>query len=81
MHTIQTPVLLGRSRVRLGPSRGTQGHRATGWVVKIWQRLLAAQARMNDRRSLADLDARLLADIGLTPDDVAREVTKPFWRS
>lgn len=32
------------------------------------------------RRALAELDERLLRDIGLTPDDVAAELRKPFWR-
>ncbi|MBO6724840.1 MAG: DUF1127 domain-containing protein [Rhizobiaceae bacterium] len=32
------------------------------------------------RRVLAELDARMLADIGLTPNEAAREARKPFWR-
>lgn len=32
------------------------------------------------RRALADLDDRLLRDIGVTADDAAREAGKPFWR-
>ncbi len=32
------------------------------------------------RATLAELDDRLLADIGLSRADVARECDKPFWR-
>lgn len=45
---------------------------------------LALLARWYDRylqrRVLAELDARMLADIGLTPNEAAREARKPFWR-
>jgi uncharacterized protein YjiS (DUF1127 family) len=39
--------------------------------------------RAQTRRALRELahhDRRLLADIGLTPDDALREASKPFWR-
>ncbi len=36
--------------------------------------------RRRDRRALAALDPHLLRDIGLTEDQAAREVQKPFWR-
>lgn len=36
--------------------------------------------RYLQRRVLAELDARMLADIGLTPNEAAREAGKPFWR-
>jgi uncharacterized protein YjiS (DUF1127 family) len=32
------------------------------------------------RRQLAELDDRLLRDIGLTRADVGAELRKPFWR-
>ena len=37
-------------------------------------------ARRRERRALADLDARMLSDIGLTPNDVRMECAKPIWR-
>lgn len=37
-------------------------------------------ARWRERRSLAELDERMLRDIGLTPVDVRFECEKPYWR-
>lgn len=42
-------------------------------VLATWTR------RMQSRGRLAELDDRLLADIGLTRDDVRKETRKPFW--
>ena len=36
--------------------------------------------RVRQRQALADLDDRLLRDIGITRLDAARECDKPFWR-
>lgn len=36
--------------------------------------------RSRDRNQLAQLDARLLADIGLTRGDAEFLINKPFWR-
>ena len=32
-----------------------------------------------ERQSLAELDSRLLRDIGLEPGAAAREIERPFW--
>jgi uncharacterized protein YjiS (DUF1127 family) len=42
-----------------------------GWLERRWR-----------RQSLSDLidNPRTLNDIGLTRDDVLREINKPFWR-
>ncbi|HEX7967010.1 MAG TPA: DUF1127 domain-containing protein [Stellaceae bacterium] len=37
--------------------------------------------RARDRRLLASLDDRLLADMGMTRFDAAHECAKPFWRT
>lgn len=37
--------------------------------------------RSRQRTALAALDDRLLDDVGLSRDDAAREVCKPFWQS
>jgi uncharacterized protein YjiS (DUF1127 family) len=44
-------------------------------------RLLARwSARHRQRVDLAGLDDHLLADIGVTPQEVRRECARPFWR-
>ena len=42
--------------------------------------LLLWQRRMASRRQLARLDARLLADAGITENQRYVELQKPFWR-
>ncbi|MBM3599115.1 MAG: DUF1127 domain-containing protein [Alphaproteobacteria bacterium] len=42
--------------------------------------LLNWQERAVGRRQLAEMDDRMLRDIGLTRDDIAMECEKPFWR-
>ncbi|MEQ8229415.1 MAG: DUF1127 domain-containing protein [Rhodospirillales bacterium] len=53
-------------------------------TLNAWGRLIAwglrCGERMRQRRALAGLDARLLADVGLSREQVARECAKPFWR-
>lgn len=48
-----------------------------GWLIALGLRY---GERMRQRRALAELDARLLADVGLSREQVARECAKPFWR-
>lgn len=43
--------------------------------------LAAWRARRHTRLSLARLDPRLLADIGVSAQEVRREVEKPFWQA
>ena len=42
------------------------------WVATVWR---IAQ----ERRALADLDARMLADIGLSADAAGHEATRAPW--
>lgn len=39
----------------------------------------ACDARSRQRRALRELDGRLLRDIGVSPEQRARECGKPFW--
>ncbi len=43
--------------------------------------LHAWEARLRTRQHLARLDTRILDDMGMNPEDVARECAKPFWRA
>ena len=46
-----------------------------------WLRILGAWIeRGRQRHALADLDNRLLDDVGITRSAAAREIAKPFWR-
>lgn len=46
----------------------------------VWRGVLAWQHRASARAHLAALDERMRRDMGLTWEDVRREVDKPFWR-
>jgi uncharacterized protein YjiS (DUF1127 family) len=50
---------------------------ASAAPVLAW--LVACIERARQRRALSLLDDHLLRDIGLTRDDVADEIAKPFW--
>jgi uncharacterized protein YjiS (DUF1127 family) len=45
-----------------------------------WRLLGRWSARRRQRADLADLDTRLLADIGVSPQEARREAATPFWR-
>ncbi len=50
------------------------------WLRGGFGLLLLWQRRWQQRRHLADLDAHLLRDIGVSPRQASREAGKPFWR-
>ncbi|MCU7246181.1 DUF1127 domain-containing protein [Pseudomonas koreensis] len=47
---------------------------------RLFQGLWQGLERARTRRLLAQLDARDLADLGLSHADRLNEMTKPFWR-
>lgn len=49
------------------------------WTV--FETLCRWQGRAESRRRLAELDDRLLADIGADREDLAAEAAKPFWKA
>ncbi|MCB1772923.1 MAG: DUF1127 domain-containing protein [Gammaproteobacteria bacterium] len=53
---------------------------AMGQGRRIVQLLACWLERYRQRRALARLDEHLLRDIGVTADQAAVEVAKPFWR-
>ena len=69
-------------RVRLAPPGAKFGHatvflralRSVPHVIRLWF------MRVESRRTLAMLSDYALRDIGLTRNDVERELTKSFWR-
>ncbi|HEY7608675.1 MAG TPA: DUF1127 domain-containing protein [Alphaproteobacteria bacterium] len=42
---------------------------------------MRCHARAEQRRHLAELDERMLKDVGITPAEAAEESTKPWWRA
>lgn len=48
-------------------------------AVSAWRWIGACRARARQRRVLARLDNRLLADIGVSRREAAMEAAKPFW--
>lgn len=44
-------------------------------LVRLWIR------RDRSRRALAELEPRMLCDIGVDPGAAAAEAAKPFWRA
>jgi uncharacterized protein YjiS (DUF1127 family) len=54
--------------------RPTQGRlHVWGSVIRMWFE------RSRQRRALAELDDRLLRDIGVTSAQARREAARPFW--
>jgi len=51
-----------------------------GWPAAIGVMLRRAWRRWRTRRSIADLDAHALRDIGVTFTEAENEANKPFWR-
>lgn len=81
MHTILIKSFPGRSRAFPGPSRADFRRRITNGVSKTLILPIVWQRRYLERQALANFDDHRLDDIGLTREDVAREIAKPFWRA
>ena len=47
--------------------------------ASLLRRLIAWHAVWTQRKLLAEMDDTRLADIGLTHDEVAREINRPVW--
>lgn len=67
------------------PPRGFAGRRGAegalaGAARRMATRLGEWRRRMRDRARLAELDERMLKDIGLTRADAEFLINKPFWR-
>lgn len=49
------------------------------WARLLLARILSAAAKQRSRRRLAELDAHLLADIGISREQALMESRKAFW--
>ena len=63
---------------RFSPQNTTLG---LGLLGRFWSLILQWQERAGQRHALAELDDRMLKDIGLNRAEVAHEIDKPFWRA
>lgn len=45
----------------------------------LWAQITQTIGLVRQRRSLAALDAHILRDIGITPDEAQAEAAKPLW--
>lgn len=52
----------------------------TGTQRTFWQLLRHWHQNARTRRQLAELTSLQLADIGISPSERVREISKPFWR-
>ena len=48
-------------------------------VRQAWAFVCAMVQARQTRRMLAEMDGRLLADIGASPSDAQMEANRPFW--
>ncbi len=81
MHTI---LQRGRFGAYAGPRRPTAasfGEFLLEAAARALRTLLTWQERDQQRRALAQLDARMLKDIGLSRAEVDLELRKPFWHA
>jgi uncharacterized protein YjiS (DUF1127 family) len=51
------------------------------WLTRVVATLRVWRRRVHERRALANLTQRELADFGATTADVYRELGTPFWRA
>ncbi len=65
------------------PDAGSRGRTADGAILlgPLYALLLEWRNRLRQRQQLADMDERLLRDIGLTRAEASEEYRKPFWRA
>ena len=79
MHTISQRGLFG---AHAGPRRPTAGLAGEIWLeaaARAVGTLMTWQERDQQRRALAQLDARMRKDVGLSRAEVDLELRKPFW--
>ncbi|EIK97614.1 hypothetical protein PMM47T1_07516 [Pseudomonas sp. M47T1] len=53
---------------------------STSFPLRVISNLMLWQRRIASRHQLARLDARLLADAGISEAQRCEELSKPFWR-
>jgi len=67
-----------RDAARLGQSDRPAS--AFAPLLRLCRFVVSRYERWLQRQDLAELDDHILRDIGISPQEVARECAKPFWR-
>ena len=81
MHTISQRGPFGPHAGGRRPHAASLAKSLVEALARLFELVLIWQERDKQRRALAELDARMLGDLGLSRADVEREVRKPFWRA
>ncbi len=81
MHTMWQRGPLGAFAGPRRPTAAWFGEILLEAATRAVRTLLTWQERDRQRHALAQLDARMLKDLGLSRADVEREVRKPFWHA
>ncbi len=81
MHTMWQRGPLGAYAGPRRPTAASFGKNLREAAVRAVRALLTWQERDRQRHALAQLDARMLKDIGLSRAEVALELRKPFWQA
>ncbi len=81
MHTILQRGPFGAYAGPRRPTAASFGEILLEAAERALRTLLTWQERDRQRRALAQLDARMLKDVGLSRVEVAMELRKPFWQA
>ena len=76
MAVIAHPALTNSQSLGVRPWLGGRSR----WAARLAATLRVWRRRIRERRALASLTDRELADFGATTADVYRELATPFWR-
>lgn len=68
--------LLFKGSVRLASAQALARQRGASWEA-----IRAAWRRYQSRRRIAQLDSRMLKDVGISFAEAEAEANKPFWRA
>ncbi len=81
MHTISQKGPFGASAGPRRPTAASFGEILLEAGARALRTLLTWQERDRQRHALAQLDARMLKDVGLSRAEVDLELRKPFWHA
>jgi uncharacterized protein YjiS (DUF1127 family) len=73
-------LLTGRTGAAASSHHDGAGTSLPGWAARFLHWCAWCSARSRQRQALAELDDRLLKDIGKTRKEAIAEAAKPFWK-